>query len=258
MDRLRDTLRWSIARIYSAQSYVVVLGVVAASLAFLFLLDGSDLSLRHNDNPSLLEARSILMGRIALPQMVHDTALHRGQVINVFQPGQTIFFLAQLVAAGDRMLSVFQAEMFLVFVLSVFLFSLVLLQLSGGRAVLSASLVASAMFGAPYIASLRLALVGSVYRVNHCLSILFVVGLLVLVEKEATHWRLLLMGACIGGAMLFRAQNVLLLFLPLSYLLQDSEGRSWQVAEAISTSEVARIPCRRHHCYRRVSNGSIP
>lgn len=219
------------------QQWAVIVSLVLMSLSFLFLLDWADPSLRHGENPSLHEARSILNGRIALAERVHDAAVHRGRAVNVFQPGQTIFFLVHLLLAGESFLSVFQGEMFAVFVLSVLLCSLALLRLSRGRVAVSTALVASLMFGAPYIASLRLALFGSMYRVNHCLSILPVFGLLILLENEPTRRRPILMGASIGVAMLFRAQNVLLMVLPLSYLLQDPEGRSWKIARVLSTAE---------------------
>jgi hypothetical protein len=40
--------------------------------------------------------------------------------------------------------------------------------------------------------------------------------------------------------MLFRTQNALLLFLPLSLLVQDPEGRSWQLSEAVATPAARR------------------
>ena len=218
-----------------SRAWAIALVLTAASLAFLPLVDWSNPVLRHNDNPSLLEARSLLEGKIALSERAHDTALIEDRIVNIFQPGQTLFFLIHLGAIGDSALKVFQIEMFLVFFASVALFGLAMFKLSGERAVLSVALPASLMFGAPYIASLPLTLVGSVYRVNHCLSIGFIVGLLALLGHQTWHRKLLLIGVCIGGAVLFRAQNLLLLFLPLSMLLQNADGRSWRVSESLST-----------------------
>ncbi len=212
-----------------------MLVLAAASLAFSPLVDWNHPALRHTDNPSLLEARSLLEGKIALSERAHDTALIEDRIVNIFQPGQTLFFLIHLGAIGESALKVLQIEMFLVFVASVALLGLAMLKLSGGRAALAVALTASFMFGAPYIASLPLTLVGSIYRVNHCLSIGFIVGLLALLGKQTWHRRLLLVSACIGGSMLFRAQNLLLLFLPLSMLLQNADGRSWRVSESLST-----------------------
>jgi hypothetical protein len=213
-----------------------MLVLIAASLAYLPLLNWQDPSLKHTDNPSLLEARSLLRGTITLPERAHDTALHRGEPVNVFQPGQTLFFLLQLAALGERALDVFQVQIFLLFTLSTVLLGLALLDLSKGRLVVSVSLAVSAMLGAPYIATLRLMMVGSVYRVNHCLSALFVIGLLVLIGRRSSNEEgLFLIGACIGAAMLFRGQNVLLLGLPLSFLLQSSDGTAWRIREALAT-----------------------
>jgi hypothetical protein len=220
---------------FKVRSLAVSLALATASFAFLFLMNRQDFSIKDT-NVSLLEAQSIQSGEITLPQWEHDTALYKDQVINVFQPGQTIFFLVHLIAAGGhRGVEFFQVELFLIFVLSVFLFSLALFRLSGGQSIFSMSLAASAMFGAPYIANLPVALHGSVYRVNHVLSILFVAALLFLVSSKDLNQRLLLISACIGATMLFRMQYALLLFLPLTLILQDAEGRSWRISEAFST-----------------------
>jgi hypothetical protein len=108
-------------------------------------------------------------------------------------------------------------------------------KLTNGQAILSLAIVASFMFGAPYIANLPVALKGSVYRVNNVLAILFMVSFLFIVSSKTFDKKLILAGACIGTAMLFRLQNALLLFLPLSILLQDSEGKSWQFSNCFST-----------------------
>lgn len=217
------------------QSFVISLILVVASFSYLFLVNRYDFSIKET-NVSLVEAQSILSGEITLPERLHDTALYNKRVVNIFQPGQTIFFLAHLIAAGgNRGVGIFQVELFLVFVLSVFLFSLALYRLSNRQAIFSMSLAASLLFGAPYIASLPVALNGSVYRVNHVLSILFVAAFLFLIGSKNLDQKLLLIGACIGAAMLFRTQYALLLFLPLSLILQDVEGRLSQISKALST-----------------------
>lgn len=207
----------------------------------MLLLNWRDLSLKNISNPSLQEAQSLLRGEIVLSQRIHDTALYDEQVFNVFQPGQTFFFLIHYAAAGDMALAFFQVEIFLLFVFSVFFIGVALFRLSNGQNILTVSLTASIMFGAPYIANLPRALFGSVSRVNHCLATLCVAVLLFLVSNHTFHRRLLLISACIGGAMLFRAQNVLLLFLPVSQLLQDASGNSWQLYEAFSTHSKRKI-----------------
>lgn len=221
--------------IFRDRALVFSLILAVTSVAFLFLLSRNEAPTRQ-PNLSLIEAQSILAGKIALPDRIHDTAVYGGQAFNVLQPGQTIFFLVQLIAAGDTAaVAMLQVELSLVFVMSVFLFSLALFRLSDGQAVLSVSLAASAMLGAPYIANLPVALTGSAYRINHVLSILFISAFLVLVGSKNLDQKLLPIGLCIGVAMLFRMQNVLLLLLPLSFLLQDSEGNAWQIREAVST-----------------------
>lgn len=223
--------------IFRARSLVLSLILVVASLAFLPLLnrDDDDASTKQ-PNTSLLEAQSILRGKITLPERIHDTAVYDGQALNILQPGQTIFFLVHLIAVGATgAVAMLQVELALMFVLSVFLFSRALFKLSDGQAALSMSLAASAMFGAPYIANLPIALNGSAYRINHVLSILFMSAFLVLVGSQNLDKKLLLVGLCIGAAMLFRMQNALLLLLPLSLILQDPEGKEWQVSEAVST-----------------------
>ena len=221
--------------IFRARSLVLSLILVVASLVFLPLLNRDDASIEQT-NTSLLEAQSILKGKITLPDRIHDTAVYGGQALNILQPGQTIFFLVHLIAVGATgAVAMLQVELTLMFVLSVFLFSRALFKLSDGQAVLSMSLAASAMFGAPYIANLPIALNGSAYRINHVLSILFISAFLVLVGSQNLDKKLLLVGLCIGAAMLFRMQNALLVLLPLSLILQDSEGRAWQISEAVST-----------------------
>ena len=225
---------------HKARAGLVLFVLIIASLLYMTRVNWRDPSLKHGDNPSLLEAKRILQGEITLPERVHDTALSGGEPVNVFQPGQTLFFLIQLAVVGERILEVFQVQMFLLFVLSTLSLGLALFYLSDGRLILSVSLAISAMLGAPYIASLRLMMVGSVYRVNHCLSALFVIGFLILLGRRWSKKAPLLVGACIGGAMLFRAQNVLLLVLPLSVFFQSSDGKTWRFSDAVSTPVARR------------------
>lgn len=218
-----------------AQSILLSLVLVTASFAFLFLLNRNNLSIKET-NVSLLEAQSILRGTITLPEREFDAAFYGGETLNVFQPGQTIFFLAHLIAAGgDGGVGFFQAEMFLVFVLTTFFFSMAIYKLTNGQGILSLAIVTSFMFGAPYIANLPIALRGSVYRVNNILAILSVVAFLFIVRSKTFEKKLLLAGACLGAAMLFRLQNTLLLALPLLLLLQDPDGKSWRFSECFST-----------------------
>jgi hypothetical protein len=234
MKALIERVEQTLVLTYRTKAKIVTLIMILLSFTYLPFLNWEDLSLKHNENPSLREAQSILQGRITLSERTHDTALSDGQPVNVFQPGQTLFFLIHLVTIGKGALEVFQAEMFFLFVVSAALFGLALFHLSGGKLIVSSTLAASALFGAPYIANLRLMMVGSMYRVNHGLSILFLIGLLILLTNDTVEKRMFVIGGCIAVSMLFRAQNVLLLTLPLSYLFQDSDKESWQITEAIS------------------------
>ena len=235
MDWLQKTLKPFYTLSVNTQALIISLMLVITSLSFLFLLNRNNLSIKER-NASLIEAQSILRGSITLPTRVFDSALYRGQSLNIFQPGQTIFFLAHILAAGgDGGVGFFQAELFLIFVVTVFFFSVAIYKLTNGQAMLSLAIAASFMFGTPYIASLPVALRGSVYRVNNVLAIFFVVAFLFIASSKTFDKKLLLAGACIGMAMLFRLQNALLLFLPLSILLQDSEGKAWQFSSCFST-----------------------
>lgn len=240
MDWVNKTRKQFEALNFNVRSLIISLILVGGCSAFLFLLNRNDLSIKEI-NASLLEAQSILKGTIALPEKVHDSAEYRGQVLNIFQPGQTIFFLTHIVAAGgDGGVGFFQAELFLVFVVTTFFFGMAIYQLTGGQAILTLALVASFMFGAPYIASLPIALRGSIYRVNNVLAILFVASFLFFISSKTFDEKLLVIGACIGAAMLFRLQNVVLLFLPLSMLVQDAAGESWRLSDRVSTPAAQR------------------
>jgi hypothetical protein len=236
MDWLHKTFQQFGRLSIDTQALIISLILVLTSLSFSFLLDRNDLSIKDK-NISLIEAQSIIQGKITLPQREHDAAIYQDRILNVFQPGQTIFFIAHLmVTGGNGGTGKFQLEIFLFFILTVFLFSIAIYRLTNGQIVLSVCIVASFMFGAPYIANLPLALDGSVYRVNHILAILFMVALLFVVSSPTFDKKLILAGACIGAAMLFRLQNALLLLLPLSILLQDSDGNSWELWHRLSTS----------------------
>jgi len=220
---------------HKTQAFLVGCSLTLAALAFFSMVRWNAPSMSRDTNPALQEALSLRSGGVALQDRPHDTAVYKGQAFNVFQPGQTLFFLGHLVAGGNRALRIFQIEIFMLFVLSSFLFGKAVFDLSDGQALFSVCLAASAICGAPYIASLPLALNGSIYRLNHVFSTLFMAALLVLLAGEKLHQRLYFAGACIACATLFRAQNILLLLLPMTYLLQDREGKSWQVSHALST-----------------------
>lgn len=235
MDWVRQNLKQFQILSINIQAVIVSLILVMASLSFLYFLNRDDLSIKET-NVSLLEAQSILEGRITLPQREFDSAFYRGETLNIFQPGQTIFFLTHILAAGgDGGVGYFQAEMFLVFVLTTLLFSIAIYKLTDGQAILSLAITAAFMFGAPYIVSLPVAIRGSVYRVNNILAILCVAAFLLTIGSKTFDKQLLMAGACLGAAILFRLQNTLLLALPLLLLLQDSDGKSWRFSDRFST-----------------------
>ncbi len=229
--------------------WVVSLMLAVISFAFWYIIGPQDFTRMTGSNPSLLEARSLREGKIVLPSRVRDTALYDGRVLNVFQPGQTLYFLVHDLIAGEEAVKWVQIEIFIVFVLSVFLLSLAVLSLSGGRIIFPVALVVSAMFGVPYIVSLRPALMGAVWRINHCFAILFMAAALVLIAmKKNTARALLLIGLCIAGATLFRGQSILLLFLPIAMLFQDSEGQSWQIRQNFSSRQDIKTLGRKILC----------
>ena len=124
MNWLQKTLKQFYTLSIDTQALIISLILVITSLSFLFLLNRNNLSIKET-NASLLEAQSILEGRITLPKRVFDSAFYRGQSLNIFQPGQTIFFLVHIIAAGgDGGVGLFQVELFLIFVLTVFFFSM--------------------------------------------------------------------------------------------------------------------------------------
>jgi len=211
---------------------------------FLRFLTLPDLSCHGSKNPALLEAQSLLDGKIAIPQRVHDSALFGGKAYNVFQPGQTLFFLTHYLLFGEHGLKLFQLELLLVAVFSTLLLGQALLTLTGEQMVPAICITVSAIFGAPYLVSLRQAFHCSVYRVNHCMSLLFISLSLYLLNRlppsaiGSRRDRLLSIGACIGAAVLFRAQHVLLVLLPLGCLLQDEN--TWAIRRVLRDSSLRR------------------
>jgi|CXWL01.1.fsa_nt_gi hypothetical protein len=216
---------------------------IAASLAFLLVLKVGGQPENISINPAMAEARSILTrGSVALPERLWDTAIDDGRFLNIFQPGQTLLFLAQIRLAGDSALTAWKTELYALFVLSSALLAMALGRLAGDRVALAIPVAASTMLGAPYIASFPKALAGSVHRSNHVFAIPFIAGVLYLLTGRRTARRMWGVGACIGGAMMFRAQNLLLLAIPVCMLFQDAEGRSWQILERLRTGpERARL-----------------
>lgn len=220
--------------------FLISLALVILSMYYTLLVNWKDLSLRIVKNPAFLEAQSLLGGNIALRERVHDTALYRGKVYNVFQPGQTLFFLVHLAFGNDNALSLFQAEIFFLFLLSVFFFCAALYRLAKGRRLLPVLLAVSIMFGAPYITNLQQAIYGHVARVNNHFVFFFVAVFLYLVSFPHQQQNYLLIGTSIGAAMVFRAQNILLLILPLSQLLQDVKGDAWHIKSALASPPVRK------------------
>jgi hypothetical protein len=209
-------------------------GFVAASLAFLLVIDVSGPPQDIAQNPALLEARSILdTGSVVLPERLHDTAIDDDRALNIFQPGQTLLFLSQLALFHEKTVALWKGELFVTFIVSAVLLAVALTVLAGGSSGIGTALAASGMFGAPYIASLPKALTGSVHRANHVFAIPFIAATLLLLGRRLTPRRLWLIGACIGSAMAFRAQNVLLLIIPLCLLFQDEDGIRWDVARRL-------------------------
>lgn len=193
--------------------------LLLALLPFARLVDATDPGHRRPANLSLQEARALDRGEIHLPQRAHDTALHDGRVSNVFQPGQTLWYLAHLELGGARALRYFQWEVFAIALATAALWGWALARLAGGARLAALALGASFLLGAPYAASLPLALQGSVYRLNHVLALPFVAGLAGLFAAPHPRRHLTAMGFCVAGAALFRGQNLLLALLPVSALL---------------------------------------
>jgi hypothetical protein len=207
--------------------------ILILSLPFLRLIDNG--GWRSPElNPALHEARALLDGRIAITEPLLDTATVDGEIYNVFQPGQTLLFLAHLLVIPGQTVSVFAAEIFICFVLGFVVFVLALSRLGGNRSLVALMLAAAVFLGAPNVPSLPNAMGGSIYRANHCFALLPMVALLlVLSGRERRPW---LAGACIAAAALFRAQNILLVFLPVAMWMQDDDGLVWRVRESLRAS----------------------
>lgn len=211
---------------------------LVASLALLLWLDVRAPSEGLEANLAYLEARAILTTQsTALPERVHDTGVHEGRVFQVHQPGQTLFILSHLAAAGERGLRAWKLELFVVFALSAVLLASALSRLGEMSAALAAPLAASVMFGAPYLPSLSRALDGSVHRTNHVFAILFIAAALFLLAGPRSSRQLWGVGICIGGAMVFRSQNVLLLSIPVCLLLQSPDGTTWTLRQKVRTND---------------------
>lgn len=209
--------------------------VIAGSCGWLLgFSDGTD-SFQFTDaaNPCFLEAQSLLQGKFALSSRVHDSALYNGRIVNVFQPGQTLFFFAHLLVKGQDALAYFQLELFFIFLCSFYFFFHAVVRLSGGKVLFSGFLAISIFCGAPYMASFPVALEGSMYRVNHCFSLLFLSVALFLLSQKLTTARYFWIGGCVGLAVLFRIQNIGVLVLPLCMLLQDANAQSWTIRKKV-------------------------
>ena len=205
----------------------------AAPLAFVLLFIAAWFALEPTSrdhaprpNPAQLEARAIRAGGLALPERLHDTAVSGGRVYNVFQPGLTLVYLV-LEQLHDPRGAAIPLLVFALFVLTTAVLYRTLLMLTEGRRLLSFALTASMMFGAPYLANLKPAMAGAPWRLNQCFAVFFVVASLWAVARGRESRMLLIAGLFIGAAMVFRAQLILLLTLPLLLMLRDPrEARS--------------------------------
>jgi hypothetical protein len=219
------------------------LALTLSGLAFASLVSWESPSFRHPANPCFLEARSLLKGRIELPERVHDTALFNGKALNPFQPGQTLLFAAMFVAGRGVFPNYYQLGILAVAICTAAFLQLALLQLSGGKSAFSALLTISVLCGAPYLTNLPGAYYGSVYRVNHCIALLFISALLALLHGRASTRKLFLAGLCIGMCTLFRLQHILLLLLPLMWMLHSPDGLRWHAMRVFSNRTL-----RTHFC----------
>lgn len=220
------------------------LSLSLAGLAFASLVSWESPSFRNPANPCFLEARSLLKGRIELPERAHDTSLFRGKALNPFQPGQTLLFAVMLVMGRGFFPNYYQLGILAVAISTAAFLQLALLRLSGGKSVFSALLTISLLCGAPYLTNLPGAYYGSVYRVNHCIALLFVSALLALLSGRPSTRKLFLAGLCIGMCTLFRLQHILLLVLPLMWILQSSDGMRWQARRVFSAPTLRAPFCK--------------
>ena len=185
-----------------------------------FVFDPPQRNHETRTNPARLEAQALRRGTLELPERFHDTALHEGRAYNVFQPGQTLFYLGHDLIGADLETTA-PREIFALFVLTTFLLYGALLRLTHGRSGVSLALTISMMFGAPYFVNLRPAMDGAPWRLNHVFTVLFTVAALFTLARGTKTRDLLGAGLFIGAAMMFRLQSVLLLALPMMLMAQD-------------------------------------
>jgi len=229
--------------------WIVSLILAIISFSYWYIIGPQDFDYITHVNTSLLEARSLSEGKITLPDRALDTALYNERILNVFQPGQTLYLLTHDLIFGKEAVKWVQIEVFLVFVISVFLFGLAVLSLSRGRVIFAVALAVSTMFGVPYISCLRPALRGMVWQINQCVSFLFVAAALALIAmRKLTARTLLLVGLCIAGATVHRQQFILLLLLPIAMLFQDPDGESWQIRRKFSDRKEIRALAKKNLC----------
>jgi hypothetical protein len=196
------------------------------------------------DNPAFREARALLLdGTINLAERAWDSAEYEGRFVNVFQPGQTVLFFLQLLIREDIAPRYWSLEIFLVYMAAGAMWACALVALTRGSLKVALPLAISVILGAPALASLPVAMGGSVYRSNHVLASPFIIAALWLMARPR-GWRLWAIGASIGAAMLFRSQNLLLMAIPMLLLFQSESGDRWRVKERLATAENRRAAFR--------------
>jgi len=207
----------------STSALIASAALVVLCCAYWFVLDVPSRGRAPVSNPARAEAEALRSGSLELPERMHDTAERDGRAYNVFQPGMTLLYLVH----DDESAVFIPYELFALFVLTALLLHRALLRLSEGRRATAFALTVSVMFGAPYIASLRPALDGAPWRINHVVSVFFMAGALNAAARGVHTRALAWTGFFIGGAMLFRVQSALMLALPLALLMQDGRGEGW-------------------------------
>ena len=232
------TERWEKSYSTALVAFVSTMIAVSGALHFNGLLEDlsgdDDCPGKLSRNPCYAEAKSLLDGSIELPKRLHDSAVHKKHYYNVFQSGQTLFFLGHLWVNPTRGLRYFPLEMVFLMLLSVAFFFCGVFKLSNGNSLIAACLTISFFGGAPYLASFPSAMQGYVCRVNHCFSILFFAMLFVVVSAPLTFRRCLLASLCIGLSMLFRIQNIILIILPILPLVAGPYDREWRIRQKLS------------------------
>lgn len=198
------------------------------------------------NNVSYMEAARWMSGHLTLIDDItshpherhHDSAYHNGASYNIFQPGQTLFFMGSfLIWNPERGIPIFK---FLILALGIGTAGIYATTffLGAGRRWLPASLLLITCFvGAPFAPSFDRALHGSVYRVNHVFVWFFIGLFLMMLNRPLTDRRLLLLGGIAAAAILFRLQALLVLLLPTLLLLQDGEGKSWRIREKLLNAD---------------------